>query len=203
MPYRPASHSPDPRAQFAGAQPLQPQQAPQQAPPSDPYQQSMHHRPQSTYDHPQELGTSVYDSPVGHNTMGGRPPYPPTGQAPPVSHQQFQQQHAQQPQDYSPSAYSGDDSTQLPSAPGMPQPQQSPNHFPPQPQNQAPYPNSPTVHQQAPSHQPPPIPGAGAPPSQYTAFNPAPSAPPGSGEYQAYQPPQGGVPASNPTSFYR
>ncbi|CAI7638225.1 unnamed protein product [Penicillium pancosmium] len=203
MPYRPASHSPDPRAQYAGAQPLQPQQAPQQAPPSDPYQQPMHHRPQSTYDHPQELGTSVYDSPVDQHNVGGRPPYPPTGQAPPVAHQQFQQQHPQQQQqDYSPSAYSADDSAQLPSAPGMPPVQQPSNHFSPQPQSQAPYPDSPSVQQQAPSHQPPPVPGAGAPPSQYTAFNPAPSAP-GGGEYQAYQPAPGGAPASNPASFYR
>ncbi|KAJ5984087.1 hypothetical protein N7481_006186 [Penicillium waksmanii] len=203
MPYRPASHSPDPRAQYAGAQPLQPQQAPQQAPPSDPYQQSMHHRPQSTYDHPQELGTSVYDSPVDQHNVGGRPPYPPAGQAPPVAHQQFQQQHPQQQQqqDYSPSAYSADDSAQLPSAPGMPPVQQSTNHFPSQPQSQAPYPDSPSVQQQAPSHQPPPVPGAGAPPSQYTAFNPAPSAT--GGEYQAYQPAPGGAPASNPASFYR
>ncbi|CAI7668110.1 unnamed protein product [Penicillium manginii] len=200
MPYRPASHSPDPRAQYAGAQPLQPQQTPQQAPPSDPYQQSMHHRPQSTYDHPQELGTSVYDSPVDQHNVGGRPPYPPTGQAPPIAHQQFQQQ---QQQDYSQSAYPADDSAQLPSAPGMAPVQQPSNHFPPQPQSHAPYPDSPSVQQQAPSHQAPPVPGAGPPPSQYTAFNPAPSAPAGGAEYQAYQPAPAGAPASNPASFYR
>lgn len=183
IPYRPASHSPDPRTQFAGAAQLQ-----QQPPQADPYQ-PMHHRPQSTYDHPQELGTSVYDSPVDQ-----RSPYPPTGQAPPAAHQQFQQQ--QQPQqDYSPSAYSGEETPQLPSAPGMPQQYQQ--------QQQAPYPNSPTAQQQAPpSHQPPPVPGS-APSSQYAPFNPAPSAPPGSADYQAYQPTQGGVPSSNPASFYR
>ncbi|KAJ5596124.1 hypothetical protein N7450_002582 [Penicillium hetheringtonii] len=192
-----------PSTAYAGAQPLQPQQAAPQVPASDPYQQPVQHRPQSTYDHPQELGTSVYDSPVDHATAGGRPPHPASGQAPPMAHQQFQQQHPQQQQDYSPSAYSADDSAQLPSAPGMAPPQQNLNHFPPQTQSQAPYPDSPSIHQQAPSHQPPPVPGTGAPPSQYTAFNPAPSAPTGSGEYQAYQPPSGGVPASNPASFYR
>jgi signal transducing adaptor molecule len=160
----------------------------------------MHHRPQSTYDHPQELGTSVYDSPVDQHNVGGRPPYPPTGQAPPIAHQQFQQQ---QQQDYSQSAYPADDSAQLPSAPGMAPVQQPSNHFPPQPQSHAPYPDSPSVQQQAPSHQAPPVPGAGPPPSQYTAFNPAPSAPAGGAEYQAYQPAPAGAPASNPASFYR
>ncbi|KAF3389459.1 Class E vacuolar protein-sorting machinery protein hse1 [Penicillium rolfsii] len=195
MPYRPASHSPDPRSQYpGGAQPLA--QPLQQTPQPDSYQ-PVHHRPQSTYDSPQELGTSVYDSPVDHPAAANqRPPYPSTGQAPPTAHQQFQQQQQQQQQqhDYSPSNYSNDD----PSASAMHQ--QSPHHFPPQQQQaqQAPYPTSP------PAHQPPPVPGA-APASQsaqYTAFNPAPSAPP-AGEYQAYQPSQPGAPASNPASFYR
>lgn len=202
MPYRPASHSPDPRSQYPGAgQPLVQQQVPQ----SDAYPPA-HHRPQSTYDSPQELGTSVYDSPVDHAVSANqRPPYPPTGQAPPTAHQQFQQQQQQQQQDYSPSAYSTDDSSQLASASGMHQ--QSPHQYPPQQQpqqqpQQAPYPTSPSHQQPPPSHQPPPVPGAGPQPAQYTAFNPAPSAPP-NGEYQAYQPPQAGVPASNPASFYR
>ncbi|OQD66316.1 hypothetical protein PENDEC_c048G05690 [Penicillium decumbens] len=186
IPYRPASHSPDPRTQLAGGPPLQ-----QQPPQSDPYQ-PMHHRPQSTYDHPQELGTSVYDSPVDHSP-GQRPPYPSNGQVPPTAHHHFQQQQHPQ-QDYSPSAYSGEETPQLPSAPGIPQQFQ-------QQQQQAPYPTSPTApHQPPPSHQPPPIPGTA---HQYSAFNPAPSAPPGSGEYQAYQPSQGDGSSSNPSSFYR
>ncbi|KAJ5173110.1 hypothetical protein N7492_005703 [Penicillium capsulatum] len=179
IPYRPASHSPDPRTQFAGVAPPQ----------SDAYP-PVHHRPQSTYDHPQELGTSVYDSPVDHSAVGQRPGYPSGGQAPPAALQQFQQQ---QQQDYSPSNYSSEET-----APQLPQTQPQ---YPPQPQQHAlPYPNS----QAPPSHQPPPVPGTAPqqPTHQYTAFNPA-AAPPASGEYQAYQPPQGGMPASNPASFYR
>lgn len=198
MPYRPASHSPDPRSQHPGAgQPLVQQQVPQ----SDAYS-PVHHRPQSTYDSPQELGTSVYDSPVDHPVAANqRPPYPPTGQAPPTAHQQFQQQQQQQQQDYPPTVYSSDDPSQLASASGMHQ--QPPHQYPPQQQpQQAPYPTSPSHQQPPPSHQPPPVPGAAPQSAQYTAFNPAPSAPP-NGEYQAYQPPQAGVPASNPASFYR
>ncbi|KAJ5671724.1 hypothetical protein N7507_000851 [Penicillium longicatenatum] len=187
MPYRPASHSPDPRAQFAGGPQQQP--VPQQAPPSDAYPPGSH-RPQSTYDHPQELGTSVYDSPVEH-PAGHRPAYPLSGQAPPAGHQHFQ--HQSQGQDYSAPVYSGEETAQQPPASQYP-PQQAPQ--------QPPYPNSPAAHQ-APSHQPPPVPGSAQPSSQYTAFNPAPSAPPGGAEYQAYQPPQGGVSPSNPATFYR
>ncbi|KAJ5669544.1 VHS subgroup [Penicillium macrosclerotiorum] len=215
MPYRPASHSPDPRSQFAaGVQPIAQQPTPQQTPASDPYA-SVHHRPQSTYDHPQELGTSIYDSPVEHPAPAMHSSYAPTGQVPPTAHQQFQQQQQQQSaqDDYSPSVYSTDNPPQLPPASGMHQ--QSPHQYPPQqppqqpqqPQQspqQLPYPQSPPAPQQAPpSHQPPPIPGTAPAPQQYTAFNPAPSAPPVAGEYQAYQPPQGGVAASNPASFYR
>ncbi|KAJ6095685.1 hypothetical protein N7486_006431 [Penicillium sp. IBT 16267x] len=189
MPYRPASHSPDPRAQFAGGPQQQP--VPQQAPPSDAYPPASH-RPQSTYDHPQELGTSVYDSPVEH-PAGHRPAYPLSGQAPPAGHQHFQQQQQAQGQDYSTPAYAGEETAQQPPASQYP-PQQAPQ--------QPPYPNSPAAHQ-APSHQPPPVPGSAQPPSQYTAFNPAPSAPPGGAEYQAYQPQQGGVSPSNPATFYR
>lgn len=201
MPYRPASHSPDPRTQYpGGTQPLSQPLVQQQPPQSDLYQ-PVHHRPQSTYDSPQELGTSVYDSPVDHpNAANQRPPYPPSGQAPPSAHQQFQQQQQQQ-QDYSPSVYSPDDPVQLQSASGMPQ--QPPHQYPQQQQaQQAPYPTSPPHQQAPPSHQPPPVPGAASQPTQYAAFNPAPSAPP-TGEYQAYQPSQAGVPASNPASFYR
>ncbi|KAJ5634552.1 SH3 domain protein [Penicillium herquei] len=182
MPYRPASHSPDARAQFAGGVPPQQQPTPQQAPQSDPYQ-PVHHRPQSTYDHPQELGTSVYDSPVEH-PGGQRPGYPPNGQVPPASHQQYPQAQQPQGQEYSPSVYPSEDSAQQ-------VPPQS--QYPPQQQTQhPPYPNSPAPHQ-SPSAQPP---------AQYTAFNPTPSAP-GTTEYQPYQAPQGGVSASNPASFYR
>ncbi|KAJ5928974.1 hypothetical protein N7466_007930 [Penicillium verhagenii] len=190
MPYRPASHSPDPRAQFPGG----PQQKPmtQQAPPSDPYS-SAGHRPQSTYDHPQELSTSVYDSPVEH-PVGQRPSYPLNSQAPALGHQHFQQQQQQQSQghEYAPPAHVGEEANQQPPASQYPPPQQP---------QQPPYPASPAVHQ-APSHQPPPVPGSTQQSAQYTAFNPAPSAPPGA-EYQAYQPAQGGASPSNPATFYR
>jgi signal transducing adaptor molecule len=184
MPYRPASHSPDPRNQIqAGAPPVQ-----QQTPQPDPYQ-PVHHRPQSTYDHPQELGTSIYDSPVDHPAPAQRLPYPPNAQAPPTGHQQFQQQQ----QDYSPSVYSSEDPPQAPPASTKPQ---VPHQFQQQ-QQQPPYPNSPASQQPAPSHQPPPVPGSQP---QYTSYTPP--APAQGGEYQAYQP-AGGAPGSNPASFYR
>ncbi|PKY03302.1 hypothetical protein P168DRAFT_291432 [Aspergillus campestris IBT 28561] len=89
------SHSPDPRMHTPpAATPYQQQQAP-----TEPYQ-PVYHRPESTYDHPQELGTSVYDSPVDHHppatttTTAQRAPYP--GGPPP-----FQQQQ-QQPGGYGP-----------------------------------------------------------------------------------------------------
>ncbi|CAL5870488.1 uncharacterized protein PFLUO_LOCUS4725 [Penicillium psychrofluorescens] len=207
MPYRPASHSPDPRIQAsmgAGAvQQQPPQQLQQQPPPSDAYQPPMHHRPQSTYDHPQELGTSVYDTPVDHSNLGHRPPYQPGTQAPPAQHQQFQQQQPPPPQEgYSPSVYSPEDSSQV--TPSSAIPQQPPQHFIPQQQQQQPqqqnppYPQTPVVHSAAPSHQPPPVPGNAPPAVSYAAYSPPP-APVPSGEYHAYQQPSG----SNPASFYR
>jgi signal transducing adaptor molecule len=183
MPYRPASHSPDLRNQIqAGAPPVQ-----QQTPQPDPYQ-PVHHRPQSTYDHPQELGTSVYDSPVDHPAPAQRLPYTQSGQAPPT--QQFQ------PQGYSPSGYPIEDTAQAPPASTLPQ---VPHQFQQQPQ-QPPYPNSPASQQPAPSHQPPPVPGASQQP-QYTSYTPPAPAP--AGDYQAYQPSQGGAAGSNPASFYQ
>ncbi|OQD71777.1 hypothetical protein PENPOL_c001G00150 [Penicillium polonicum] len=192
MPYRPASHSPDPRNQAQAS-------APQQHPHADPYQ-PVSHRPQSTYDNPQELGTSVYDSPVDHPAPAQRLPYPPPAQAPSAGHQQYQQQQQQQQQDYSPSVYPADEASQIPPASSVPQ---IPHQFQQQ-QQQPPYPNSPGApsgaHQPPPSHQPPPVPGA-AQQQQYTSYTPAPPAA-STGEYQAYQPPQGGA-GSNPASFYR
>ncbi|KAJ5832853.1 hypothetical protein N7474_001164 [Penicillium riverlandense] len=209
MPYRPASHSPDPRIQASMGAPVVHQQPPQPLqqqppPPSDAYQPPTHHRPQSTYDHPQELGTSVYDTPVDHPNVGHRPPYQPGTQAPPAQHQQFQQQQAPPPQEgYSPSVYSPEDSSQV--TPSSAIPQQPPQHYFPQQQQQQqqqqqnpPYPQSPVAHSVPPSHQPPPVPGNAPPAVPYTAYSPPP-APAPSGEYQAYQQP----PGSNPASFYR
>lgn len=154
--YPPASQSPDPRNRTpSGGSPYQ---QPQQ-PPTDGYQPA-HHRPQSTYDHPQELGTSVYDSPVDR-PAAQQLPYPSGGQVPPVMQRfQQQQQQAQTQQEYSPSAYSPDE-----------------------PSSQVPYPTAPG----APTHQPPPVPtGAAAKPTTpYPSLTPG--VPNGEG-YQAYNP---------------
>ncbi|KAJ5225912.1 hypothetical protein N7468_007137 [Penicillium chermesinum] len=169
VPFRPASQSPDPRNQFPGASVPPQQSAPPQGTP-------VHHRPQSTYDHPQELGTSVYDSPVVEQGANPRPGFGSNGQAPPSGNQQFQQQPSGQ--DYSPSVYSHENASQ----------------------QQIPYPSTQNAHQAPPSHQPPSVPGSAQPPAQYTAFNPGASAPSAPTEYQAYQPPAGGA---NPASYYR
>lgn len=157
MGYPPASQSPDPRNRTpSGGSPYQ---QPQQPPVTDAYQ-PVHHRPQSTYDHPQELGTSVYDSPVDR-PAAQQLPYPSGGHVPPVMQRfQQQQQQAQAQQEYSPSAYSPDE-----------------------PSSQGPYPTAPD----APMHQPPPVPtGAAAKPTTpYPSLTPG--VPSGEG-YQAYNP---------------
>lgn len=150
----PPTQSPDPRNRTPSAGP--PFQ--QQPPVADPYQ-PVHHRPQSTYDHPQELGTSVYDSPVDR-PAAQQLPYPPGGQIPPIVQQRFPQQPQPQQQEYSPSAYSPDDVAQ------------------------APYPSGPVGHQPPPMHQPPPVPNTSAKPTPYPALNAGTS----SGEYEAYNP---------------
>ncbi|KAB8235201.1 ESCRT-0 subunit protein HSE1 [Aspergillus alliaceus] len=157
--YPPASQSPDPH---------------RRTPPTGAAYQPVHHRPESTYEHPQELGTSVYDSPVEHPSSSQRLPYPPGGQVPPAVQQHFQQQPQQPQQEYSP--YPPEDAAK---------PQQPP------------YPTTPASHQAPPMHQPPPVPGTASTPSPY------PSLTPGAGGYQAYNPSQGGAPNSNPASFYR
>ncbi|KAJ9293331.1 hypothetical protein DTO271G3_7827 [Paecilomyces variotii] len=189
-PYPTSSQSPDLRNRTpTGARPLQPQQQP--AP--DSYQPA-YHRPQSTYDNPQELGTSVYDTPV-ENSSANQPPFAHGAQHPPAPHQQFQQE--QQQQDYSPSVYSPDGGPPTSSA-GTIQPPHS--QFPP-PQQQPPYPTSTIpMHQPPPSHHPPPIPSASPQPTPYPSLNPG--APQGSG-YEAYKPPQASSVNANPASYYR
>ncbi|KAL8701905.1 MAG: hypothetical protein Q9201_004662 [Fulgogasparrea decipioides] len=109
--------SKDPRARTPSAS--------QPPPSSNPYD----HRPQSTYDNPQELGTSSYTSPTEGRPQG----YPP-------------QQH-QPNTEYSPSIYTagGDE----PPAQQQSQPQYPPNQvsYPP-PQHQPPYPQGPLPPQQ-------------------------------------------------------
>ncbi|KAL5048295.1 class E vacuolar protein-sorting machinery protein hse1 [Aspergillus fruticulosus] len=70
--YPPATQSPG----HGHTPPAGPYQQQPQQPAPDSYQQ-VHHRPESTYDHPQELGTSVYDSPIERLQY---PPGPPGAQ---------------------------------------------------------------------------------------------------------------------------
>ncbi|KAL4788324.1 hypothetical protein BJX76DRAFT_316231 [Aspergillus varians] len=174
--YPPTTQSPGPgQTPPAGPyqQPQQPQQPQQSA--ADSYQ-PVHHRPESTYDHPQELGTSVYDSPVErlHYPPGGLPQF---SQQPP--------QQTSQPE-FPTSVYPPDNALNPPNGPN------------PVNQSQAPYPSSPgTQPPPAPAQQPPPVPGAASGSAPY------PSTSPGPGNYQAYKPPQGGIPNHNPASFYQ
>ena len=184
----------DPQPFTYATQPNQSQQAlpvqhlsePQQRLPSgsaqDPYGQ---HRPQSTYDNPQELSTSAYASPADSRPSQT---YPPQFSA-------VQQQQQQQQDGYSPSVYSPDDvhqSQQLP-----PQPQSTYGGQPPYPSNaptsqppQQPYPHydAPPPPQGPPAQVPPP-----QAPSPNLGQNPYPtlnSGPPGAGgQYQSYRPP--------------
>ncbi|KAL9639134.1 MAG: hypothetical protein Q9204_001241 [Flavoplaca sp. TL-2023a] len=156
QPSQPPSQTPYPPADPRN----RPPSASQAPPPSNPYD----HRPQSTYDNPQELSTSSYASPSDSRPQR----YPPQ--------QPYQQQ---QTVEYSPSVYTpGNDE---PPPPPQQQPQQTyPQHQPPYPQGptsqqpqQQPYPSGPLPqqHQQPPpSHKPPQAPGPSAPgqdPSQY------------------------------------
>ncbi|KAL8921735.1 MAG: hypothetical protein Q9172_003852 [Xanthocarpia lactea] len=218
----PQPHNPLPNAPlsftYGGQQPSQPPSQPpyaavdprnrtpsasQAPPPSGPYD----HRPQSTYDNPQELGTTSYASPSDSRPQG----YP------------LQQPHQpQQNTEYSPSVYTpgGDEP--------LPPPQQQQQQYPPQtpyPQNQPPYPQGPGAqpsqqppygsgppsqhqqHQQQ-QQQPPPPKASQAPGPPATGQNPSPypvlnSGPP-HGAYQPYREPGYGVEgAGNPNDFYR
>ncbi|KAL9002613.1 MAG: hypothetical protein Q9188_004468 [Gyalolechia gomerana] len=156
--------------------------ASQPPPSSNPYE----HRPQSTYDNPQELSTNSYASPTD-----GRP-----------------QGYPQQPNaEYSPSVYTpGVDDPPPPqqsyASHQQPYPQGPPPQQQQQQQQQQPYgPGSVSQHQQIPTHKPPrapsPIPQNQTP---YPALNSGPQ----HGAYQPY-PGQGhtvdGV--GNPNDYYR
>ncbi|KAL1970013.1 hypothetical protein VTN77DRAFT_6418 [Rasamsonia byssochlamydoides] len=137
-PYPTTTQSPDPRNQTpTGNRPYQ------QQPPADSYQ-LVHHRPQSTYEHPQELGTSVYDSPVEHrhsyHTGAALPQGPP---------------HHQE--------YSPEDTNQQNLSANAPQVQ----HQYPSQQQQPPYP----TYQPPPTQQPPPIPTSSPQPTPYPTLN--------------------------------
>ncbi|KAH8704961.1 hypothetical protein BGW36DRAFT_366541 [Talaromyces proteolyticus] len=189
-PYPQTSQSPDPRNQTpTGNRPFQQQQQPQpQSQPPDSYQ-PVHHRPQSTYEHPQELGTSVYDSPLEQRYSYAPAGVPPQ-QAPQGQVQPFQQQ-PQPGNEPSPSVYSPDD--QRPGAHQFP-PSQPQQHAP-----QPPYPTAAATHQPPPTQQPPVIPSTSPQSTPYPTLNAGQPSP----GYNAYQPPHANSVNSNPASFYR
>ncbi|PGH11074.1 hypothetical protein AJ79_05116 [Helicocarpus griseus UAMH5409] len=192
LPYPNNNQTPGPRQRTpTGTHPLQ-----QQPPPPDPYGANglAHHRPQHVPEAPQELGTSVYDSPQDSAAPNTRHSYSQPGNPtrPSIPHQ-----HSN---DYSPSLYSPDDNAQ-PQAPPMNPPY--PTHSqPPQPQQFAP--SAPSQ----PQHQPPPIPSSSPNQLPYPTLSSGPRPGPPSGGYQAYSPPPG-HPANpsnvnlNPSAFYR
>ncbi|OJD12410.1 hypothetical protein AJ78_06987 [Emergomyces pasteurianus Ep9510] len=203
LPYPNNAHSPDPRQRTpSGPRPLQHLQ---QQPPSDPHGANgiVHHRPQSISDHPQELGTSVYDSPQESAPPNIRHSYYPPGHQtrPPASNQPPQ---VQQPVDFSSTPYSPDDNSQPQGQSGNPPysaQSNPPLHVQQQQQFAAPAPNPP-------NQAPPPVPSSspGQPPYPTLPAGVRPG--PASGGYQSYQPPSGPHTSSssvnlNPSSFYR
>ncbi|KAL9113573.1 MAG: hypothetical protein Q9227_002311 [Pyrenula ochraceoflavens] len=148
--------------------PPQSQPPPQQQPPQSDQQYPSYppssQRPQTTYDpHPQELGSSAYDSPVDKPSR--RQSFP----APYPAQQSLQNQNPNT--EYSPSIYSPEDQQPPPQQhqppassypPYQSQQQQPPSSYPPQPQNQPP------SNMPPPTHQPP------APPQQPSSGTPAP-----------------------------
>ncbi|KMP01171.1 class E vacuolar protein-sorting machinery protein hse1 [Coccidioides immitis RMSCC 2394] len=177
LPYPPDSQSPDFRKHTATGSMQLPQQQPSQ-PPQDAYSQgaTTHYPPKTTYDHPQELGTSVYDSPQGNAPQAIQHSYHPAMQ------QELQQQQA-----------TGAEPTQRPYSPQENPPPQAPSSNPPYPVQTPQEPPQQSFAPPAPMHQPPPIPSV------------APSQGAYGGGYQAYQPPttQQHSPTSNPAAFYR
>lgn len=147
---------------------------------SDPY----HHRPQSTYDNPQELGTSQYASPTEARPQSYPPPHQPRPEK----------------DDYSPSVYSPADGEVAQQPPQQQQQQYQPYSPGPQQSQQQ---NPP--HQSAP-RAPSPNPG----PTPYPVLN---TGPPAGVGYQAYHAPpsqkqqqQQGYVANaggDPNDFYR
>ncbi|WEW58176.1 ESCRT-0 subunit protein hse1 [Emydomyces testavorans] len=178
LPYQAASQSPEFRKHTPTASmPLQQQR------PQDAYSQGgmTYYPPKTTYDHPQELGTSAYDSPQENAPQAVRHSY----------HPSMQQGLQQQPQlaEHTQRRYSSQEnlSSQLPSS-KPPYPVQAPQESQPQQQFVPP----------APMHQPPPVPSAAPPQAPYSGSS--------GGDYQAYQPPavaQSNSPNSNPAAFYR
>ena len=143
------------------------------------------HRPQSTYDNPQEL--SSYASPTDGQAQSQQ--YPP--------HQPNLQPQPSAP--YSPSVYSPSDADH-----GHHFNQPPPNQFAGQPSY--PPPSAPQSHVGYESTPPPSIAAPSGPPPTTSSYPPAASGPPGGG-YQPYKPQQqpgyaGGAP-SDPNDYYR
>lgn len=151
---------------------------PNQYPPPQP---QTGHRPQSTYSNPQELATSVYDSPVGQQPNSAysaslysqEEPYSaaPSNAQPPPSQQQYNA-YAPPQQQYPPSSQPGYDAPPPPTA-----------SAPPPPGANAGYPN---IGQPVDARQTLPSQGAAAP-----------------GQYKPYQRPGSSEGPSAPADFYK
>ncbi|EEP76316.1 conserved hypothetical protein [Uncinocarpus reesii 1704] len=173
--YQPTSQSPEFQKHTPpGAMPP-PQQQPSQ-PPQDGYSQSgtSHYPPKTTFDHPQELGTSVYDSPQGNAPQTIRHSYHPS-----------MQQDFQRPLQHNQRRYSSQENLK----------QQALSSNPPYPIQTSQETQQQPLSPPAPMHQPPPIPTAT--PSQ------APYPGGGYQAYQPPTAPQQHSPTSNPAAFYR
>ncbi|EEQ92706.1 signal transducing adaptor molecule [Blastomyces dermatitidis ER-3] len=197
LPYPNNVQTPDTRQRTpSGTRPLQQSQ---QQPPSDTYGANglVHNHAQNSSDHPQELGTSVYDSPQDSVPPNIRHSY----HSP--SHQPSHQVQPQ-PADFSSLPYSpvGNPQSQTPS---LNQPYTAQSH-PPQhiQQHQQLATSAPSQPHQAPPSVPSSSPGQPPYPTAPAAARPG----PGSGSYQSYHPPSGPQATSsnvnlNPSSFYR
>ncbi|EEH40058.2 class E vacuolar protein-sorting machinery protein hse1 [Paracoccidioides lutzii Pb01] len=204
LPYPTNTQTPDPRQRTpTGTHPVKQHQ--QQVPP-DSYGTNglVHHRPQNPPDHPQELGTSVYDSPQENAPPNIRHSYHlPVHQARSSVAQQ-QQPQLQQSNDFASPNYSADEIPQLLAQPQSVNPPYPTQSQPPQlvqQQHQVSQ-NSPSQPAQA----PPPMPSSSPVQLPYPRFSAG--ARPGqtSGGYQTYQLPGVNHPSSpntNPSSFYR
>ncbi|KAF3492314.1 class E vacuolar protein-sorting machinery protein hse1 [Arthroderma uncinatum] len=155
---------------------------------------------QTKFDQPQELSTSVYDSPQAAVNPNARHSYhPPMHESQPSITNPQHFPHQQQPTGYPPQGTAPDFNPQT--APPV-----SNQPYPPQPVDQQDPSQQQPQHAPPPTHQPPSIPQSTSPQPPYPSYQaPAPSAP-GAGSYQAYQPQQPGGPSNpnaNPARYYR
>jgi signal transducing adaptor molecule len=188
--------------------PVQSQQPPPQSQ-ADSFQ-TIHHRPQSTYEHPQELGTSVYDSPADQRQSFHPGVSSVQQQLPQGNQQHFQQPGNEYPPPVSPQEEPHRQSPNISYAPYQPQyqlpqqPQQQ-QHQQQQQQPQAPYPTSVAlpIHPPPPNQQPPADPSGSPQSSQATPYPSLNIGQPAPGTYQQYQQQPAHSVNANPTSFYR